>query len=450
MKKEEKNKDFSDDEKNKKFNLEIILTITAGVLFFFFVLPCFHNWANSLGIKLHFCNHLACMIYSLIWLVFTVVGIYYLFKKKKMSKNWIIIYFVVLIIGIILMNLISCDVSGKMSFNVGDFSFKNKDNPNNLKKDLISKTNSFLNNRENNSNSSIWVDNVLNCTDTDGGFNPEVRGEIYGLADGDMEITGSDYCSGGYILGEFYCEGDNYFMERVNCEEYFGSSYAYCENGSCELTEEVDCNDICNAWGFSNYRGPFDANCSKCNFYESCCGSHESHSSYEYDFVCCCSDNTTKVCADYASDEGYEHWILTSDSCEEVATADCDGSLESFFVQFSAEGLDCCIWNCKPSIPIENCTDNDGDYYAIEGGDCGIFDCDDTNSDINPGAIENCTDGFDNNCNNLIDCDDSYCEEQEICKTPCEDSEKPTCGGYCPEDYTCKYSEGNDCCYCEK
>ncbi|MCP4342617.1 MAG: hypothetical protein GY799_27985, partial [Desulfobulbaceae bacterium] len=44
--------------------------------------------------------------------------------------------------------------------------------------------------------------------------------------------------------------------------------------------------------------------------------------------------------------------------------------------------------------------------YAIEGGDCGPVDCDDSNAAINPGAAENCNDNMDNNCNGLVDVQD--------------------------------------------
>jgi hypothetical protein len=57
----------------------------------------------------------------------------------------------------------------------------------------------------------------------------------------------------------------------------------------------------------------------------------------------------------------------------------------------------------------EACTDADGDSYAIEGGGCGPVDCDDANAAVNPGAAEVCDNGIDDDCNGLIDADDPAC-----------------------------------------
>jgi hypothetical protein len=56
-----------------------------------------------------------------------------------------------------------------------------------------------------------------------------------------------------------------------------------------------------------------------------------------------------------------------------------------------------------PACMVAMCTDLDGDGYSVEGGSCGPIDCDDSDSNINPGAEESCSDGIDNNCNGLVD-----------------------------------------------
>ncbi len=48
------------------------------------------------------------------------------------------------------------------------------------------------------------------------------------------------------------------------------------------------------------------------------------------------------------------------------------------------------------------CTDNDHDGYAIEGGNCGLIDCDDSNPAVHPGAAEVCN-GKDDDCDGSID-----------------------------------------------
>jgi len=45
-------------------------------------------------------------------------------------------------------------------------------------------------------------------------------------------------------------------------------------------------------------------------------------------------------------------------------------------------------------------------------------DCDDENAAVNPSEAELCSDGIDNNCDNLIDCDDTDCAGSSDCISP--------------------------------
>ena len=73
-------------------------------------------------------------------------------------------------------------------------------------------------------------------------------------------------------------------------------------------------------------------------------------------------------------------------------------------------------------VSCEVCTDADGDGYYVQNG-CGTaIDCNDNDSDINPGSSEICDDGIDNDCDGQTDCDDSYCSDSPSCEV-CTDAD---------------------------
>ncbi len=59
------------------------------------------------------------------------------------------------------------------------------------------------------------------------------------------------------------------------------------------------------------------------------------------------------------------------------------------------------------STPDDACVDEDNDNW------CYPEDCRDNNPFVNPGMIEDCFDGFDNDCNSLTDEEDPVCETDD-------------------------------------
>ena len=102
--------------------------------------------------------------------------------------------------------------------------------------------------------------------------------------------------------------------------------------------------------------------------------------------------------------------------------------------------------------PGPNCTDNDGDGYAIEGDQCGDIDCNDSDPTIHPGATEVCGDGIDQDCDGY----DTVCPEVTInaYKIVCEsEADLPNWGDGGPditETSAQDFVNGNQNCHLEE
>jgi len=217
--------------KKKKYINKFVFMITSLLLGIFFIISYFHNWANNLLIKLHFCNHIVCVIFSLIWFGFFVVSLFYMIKKKKgktkvkrkMNKIWWLPFIIILIFGFVLMNMTYCDVNGDMHF--GEF-FGN-----------------IFGVEQTSYNGSCKPGTICcehNCTvpippclETDDGRDYRSYGEIR------SGVNIDDICLRNGDLRERYCNSDlTYTSEDVDCAIEYGENWL-CEEGECRYKEVI-------------------------------------------------------------------------------------------------------------------------------------------------------------------------------------------------------------------
>jgi hypothetical protein len=131
------------------------------------------------------------------------------------------------------------------------------------------------------------------------------------------------------------------------------------------------------------------------------------------------SDPGAVGCDADCTDMDFDGYSIEGGSCGPIDCDDNNTDVNPGAIEICNDGIDN---NCNGLTDTADmnavdctldCTDSDHDGYAIEGGSCGAIDCDDNNVEINPGVMEICDDGVDNNCNARIDAMDSVCQNNE-------------------------------------
>ncbi len=139
------------------------------------------------------------------------------------------------------------------------------------------------------------------------------------------------------------------------------------------------------------------------------------------------ADPNAVGCEVACTDMDTDGYAIEGGSCGPIDCDDNNASVNPGAVEVCSDAVDN---NCNGltdtadmnavDCPLD-CTDNDGDGYSIEGGSCGAMDCDDNNAEVNPGALEACGDGVDNNCNGQIDSVDAVCQSNDSGDDQCEE-----------------------------
>jgi hypothetical protein len=131
------------------------------------------------------------------------------------------------------------------------------------------------------------------------------------------------------------------------------------------------------------------------------------------------ADPDAQNCPSPCTDADADGFNIEGGSCGPVDCNDSDPLINPSAVEECTDGIDN---DCDGLIDAADpdaqncptgCTDQDGDGFSIDGGTCGLVDCDDSNPNVFPGAVEDCSDGIDNNCNGLVDLSDDACKVSE-------------------------------------
>ena len=159
---------------------------------------------------------------------------------------------------------------------------------------------------------------------------------------------------------------------------------------------------------FCKDSNPYNGDCSLCHAQSSRSTITAEMTSYAKGDLCtfCPSDSSCSApaCTDFDGDGFY-----SGSGCgTPVDCNDSDRLINPGMLETGALCSDNKDNNCNGSIDQQDsgcyglkCTDKDGDGYSWEGGACGVMDCNDSDAEIYPGAVDICNDGIDQDCSGM-------------------------------------------------
>jgi hypothetical protein len=260
------------------------------------------------------------------------------------------------------------------------------------------------------------------CNDNDSDVNPGAPENCNDAKDNDCD--GYTDCSDSDCAADSHCDHDK-DDDGYNSTAYGGDD---CNDNDSDVNPGAP--EICNDAKDNDCDGNTDCSDSDCE-----ADSHCDHDKDDDGY------NSTAYGGDDCNDNDSDVNPGAPENCNDAKDNDCDGN------------TDCSDSGCKTSSRCDQDRDDDGYNSTAYGGD----DCNDNDSDVNPGAPETCDDAKDNDCDGYTDCSDSDCAADSHCDhdkdddgynstayggDDCNDNDSDVNPG-APED--CDDAKDNDC-----
>ncbi|MEJ2591910.1 MAG: putative metal-binding motif-containing protein, partial [Candidatus Thiodiazotropha sp.] len=193
----------------------------------------------------------------------------------------------------------------------------------------------------------------------------------------------------------------------------------------------------CNSRGYDLLPDYAGNTCSYCH------GHKNEYTSGNYEYFCPAPVVVSPVCTDADRDGYFKEGDIcgTQADFNDNSAAAYPGAMEDCSDGIDNDGnglVDAADPNAVNCSVSTVCTDVDGDGYSIEGGSCGPIDCNDNDPAVSPGAVEVCGDRIDNNCNGSIDTADLNAVG---CQADCTDVDGD---GFSPDGGNCGPMDCND------